>query len=166
MEYIIERARLGDEGTLAFIQTESWKAGFKDILPPETLERYTTQLDKATAMYRRMLERNVEYGYLLKVEGEPHCIAVWSATRETDMPGYAELICIHSLQSRWRKGYGTKMMERVLADIAQAGYEKVMLWVFEENARARGFYETLGFAPNGRVKTGFEAAEVCYEKTL
>ena len=31
-EYTIERAKLGDEEELAYIQTESWKAGFKDIL--------------------------------------------------------------------------------------------------------------------------------------
>ena len=32
MEYTIERVKLGDEAVLAFIMTESWKAGFKDIL--------------------------------------------------------------------------------------------------------------------------------------
>ena len=61
------------------------------------------------------------------VEGTPHCIAWWDATRENDMPGYAELICIHSLQNLWRKGYGSKMMDAVLRGIAAAGYTKVML---------------------------------------
>ena len=55
MEYTIERAKLGDEGTLAYIQTESWKAGFREILDEQTLQR-CTQLDRATAMYRRLLE--------------------------------------------------------------------------------------------------------------
>ena len=53
MEYTIERVKLGDEATLAYIQTESWKAGFKDILDPDTLQR-CTRVDKATAMYRRL----------------------------------------------------------------------------------------------------------------
>ena len=39
MEYTIERVKLGDEATLAYIQTESWKAGFKDILNAEILQR-------------------------------------------------------------------------------------------------------------------------------
>ena len=91
MEYSIERVKLGDEATLAFIQTESWKAGFKDILNPDTLLR-CTQVDKATTMYRRLLEQNIGNGYLLKVEGKPHCIAWWDATREKDMPGYADQI--------------------------------------------------------------------------
>lgn len=165
MDYRIERVKLGDEAILAFIQTESWKEGFKDILSADTLQRYT-QMDKATEMYRHLLEHNIGNGYLLKIEANPHCIAWWAATRENDMPNYAELICIHSLQNQWRKGYGRKMMETVLYDIKKAGYSKVMLWVFEDNTRARRFYESLGFTANGKVKKDLEAAEVCYEKTL
>lgn len=165
MEYTIERAKLGDEETLAYIQTESWKAGFRGILDEQTLQR-CTQLEKATAMYRRLLEVGIGNGYLLRVEGSPHCIAWWDATREKDMPGYAELICIHSLQNRWRMGYGSRMMETVLRDAAAAGYKKIMLWVFEENTRARRFYEANGFASNGRTQSGLGAVEACYERTL
>lgn len=165
MAYTIDRVQPGDEAALAYIQTESWKAGFKDILTPETLTKYT-QIEKATAMYRHLLANHIGNGYLLKVDGAPHCIAYWSATREEDMPGYAELICIHSLQGHWRMGYGCKMMEVVLQDIAAAGYSKVMLWVFEENARARRFYEALGFRVTGKKKQDLEAAEICYEKVF
>ena len=59
----------------------------------DILKKYT-QMDKATAMYRRMLEQNIGNGYLLKVEGYPHCIAWWDATLEKDMPDSAELICM------------------------------------------------------------------------
>lgn len=165
MAYTIERVKLGDEAALAYIQTESWKAAFKDIFAEDALERYT-QIDEATAMYRDLLARNVGNGYLMKVEGEPHCIAWWDAAREDDIPGCAELICLHSLQDKWRQGYGSKMMDVVLHDIKQAGYAKVVLWVFEDNARARVFYEAFGFAANGQVKADMEAAEVCYEKSL
>ena len=37
------------------------------------------------------------------------------------------------------------MMERILGDIKSAGYPEVVLWVFDNNARAIGFYEALGF---------------------
>lgn len=163
--YTIERVKPGDEAALAYIQTESWKAGFKDILSPDTLQR-CTRLDKATAMYRRLLEQHIGHGYLLHADGRPHCIAWWDATREQDMPGYAELICIHSLPDRWRQGYGSKMMDAVLHDMAAAGYARVMLWVFEENTRARRFYEAHGFATVGKVKPNVEPTEILYEKLL
>ena len=165
MEYTIERVKLGDEATLAYIQTESWKAGFKDILSADVLEK-CTQIDKATAMYRRLLDQNVGNGYLLKVEEKPNCIAWWDATREKDMPGYAELICIHSLRDQWGKGYGSKMMNTVLQDITIAGYSKVMLWVFADNTRARNFYEAHGFTTKGKIKPDCEPTEICYEKCL
>lgn len=165
MEYTIERVKLGDEAVLAYIQTESWKAGFKDILSADVLQK-CTQIDKATAMYRRLLEQNIGNGYLLKVGGEAHCIAWWDATRENDMPGYAELICIHSLQDKWRKGYGSKMMNAVLQDISAAGFSKVMLWVFENNTRARRFYEAHGFTTSGKIKPDNKPIEICYEKNL
>ena len=56
------------------------------------------------------------------------------------------------------------MMEAVLQDMADAGYSKVMLWVSEQNKRARGFYETLGFTINGRENPNIEPKEICYEK--
>lgn len=165
MDYTIRRVIAGDEAVLAYIQTESWKAAFRDILPEDTLRR-CTEPGKATQMYRRLLEQQVGNGYLLEVEGQPHGIAWWDAARERDLAGYGELICIHSLPGRWRQGYGSRMMERVLADMKAAGYRKVMLWVFADNLRARKFYEAHGFWTEGRQNPGIEPVEICYEKNL
>ena len=165
MEYMIRRVRPGDEEILAYIQTESWKAGFSCILDDKTLDRYT-QLDKVTQMYSHLLASQIGNGYLLFADGAPHYIAWWDFSRDKDMPGYAELICIHSLQERWRNGYGRAMMSEILKDVAKAGYAKIMLWVYAENQMARAFYESLGFIANGKQKNELGAMEVCYEKAL
>lgn len=159
--YFIRRACAGDEHALAYIQTESWKAAFKGILSDEDLER-STNIDKATAMYKRLLEENMGNGYILEVSGKPHAIAYWDKTRENDMEGFAELICIHSLPDNWRKGYGSLLMDRVLEDVAAAGYKKVMLWVFDENTRARRFYEAKGFKKGAKQKEIRGTIEVMY----
>lgn len=165
MEYLIREVKGGDETDLSYIQTESWKAAFKNILSEEVLQK-TTDITRATAMYKRLLDENVGNGYILEVDGKPHCIAWWDRARDEDMPDYAELICIHSLQDKWRKGYGTKMMNKVLKDIKAAGYGKVMLWVFTDNSRGRRFYETNGFVTHGKVKPCFGTQEICYERNL
>lgn len=162
---MIRKVEKGDERTLAYIQTESWKAAFRGIIPDDLLSGYT-DLDRATEMYRKLLDAGIGHGYLLEADGTPHCIAYWDASRETDMPGYAELICIHSLQNRWHQGYGSKMMDRVLRDVREAGYSKIMLWVFEKNHRAIGFYEANGFSNSGRTKPAFDTTEVMYVKAL
>lgn len=165
MEYLIRKVQNGDETNLSYIQTESWKAAFKNILSEEIL-RKSTDITRATAMYKRLIDENIGNGYILEIDGKPHCIAWWDRARDEDMHDYAELICIHSLQDKWRKGYGTKMMNKVLKDIKSAGYNKVMLWVFTENNGARRFYEANGFVTHGKVKPCFETQEICYERNL
>lgn len=163
-DWEISQGQPGDEDSFALIQTESWKAAFRDILTPEVLEN-ATQLPKAVSMYRRLLEQHIGHGYLLRVDGQPHCIAWWDKSRDGADFG-AELICIHSLPGNWRKGYGSRMMETVLGDMKAAGFTRATLWVFQENRRARQFYEAHGFSPNGMSKGGFDATEICYEKAL
>ena len=165
MDFGIRRVEQGDALTLASIQTSSWKTAFRGIIADNDLERLTN-LDRATAMYHRLLAEEKGNGYIGEVDGKAHCIAYWDSSRDADMPQYAEIICIHSLPDNWRKGFGTQMMNRVLSDIAQSGFEKVMLWVFAENARARAFYEANGFHPTDRMKPALGTMEICYEKAL
>ena len=159
----IRPASAGDEARLAYIQTESWKAAFASIVPEDLLAK-ATDLEHATAMYRRLLASGKGHGYILELDGKPHCIAWWDATREKDMPGFAELICIHSLRENWRKGCGKMMMERILGDMERAGYAKIMLWVFEDNVRAIRFYEALGFVASGKKQPALGAVEEMYIK--
>ena len=165
MDYFIRKVQQGDELNLAYIQIESWKAAFQDILSAEILQQ-ATDLTHATAMYKQLLDENIGNGYILEVNSQPHCIAWWGKARDNDMSDYAELICIHSLQDNWRKGCGTQMMNRIMDDIKAAGYDKVMLWVFTNNVRARKFYESCGFVTYGKVKPCFETEEICYERKL
>lgn len=154
----------GDEKILAHIQTQSWKAAFGEILSPETLAR-CTDVSQAEEMYRHVLLHQLADMTIELVDGQPHAIAAWSRSREMRTDA-AELICLHSLKSGWRQGYGSVLMEHVLAEMAAAGYGEAVLWVFEENLPARRFYEKHGFVPAGERKDSFGAAELLYHKKL
>lgn len=104
-------------------------------------------------MYARLLAEQQGNGYILELDGKPHCVAWWDAARKEDMPGAAELrctICAGKLAPR----RGSRMMERVLADVKAAGYTKLLLWVFTDNVRAIRFYEAQGFTFGGRKQPG------------
>lgn len=161
----LKKAHKGDEKILAYIQTESWKAAFSEILPPEELTRYT-ELQKTEEMYKRVLEKGQVQMLIEFVDGTPHGIAAWSQNRQDANPRSAELICIHSLQDKWRRCYGSVMMQHLLAEMKQAGYTEVILWVFEANLRARNFYEKHGFILTDRKKQDFGPTEVMYRKIL
>ena len=155
----------GDEQVLAHIQTESWKAAFADILPPEELDRCTDP-DKTTQMYRNVLADHFCHNAILYVDGNPHCIAAWGKNRSNMGATVGELICIHSLQDNWAKGYGSAMMAYVLDSLRQEQYKSVILWVFEDNQRARRFYEKHGFEPTGQQKEPNGITEIMYRKNF
>lgn len=161
----IRKVKNGDEKILAYIQTESWKSAFNTILSKEDLEKYTN-IDKAIEMYNKLLSENIGNGYILSINDVPHCIAYWDKARDEEMKGYSEIICIHSLFSNWGKGYGSMMMEYILREIKTAGFNKVMLWVFEENNRARKFYENHGFILTEKSKKFCDSIEVMYCRDL
>ncbi|MCH5198528.1 MAG: GNAT family N-acetyltransferase [Oscillospiraceae bacterium] len=165
MRVFIRKVQPGDEAALAYIQTQSWKSAFSDILDKDTLNR-CTDINRTTNMYKKLLEENIGNGYILTLDDRPHCIAWWDAARDPGQKGKAELICIHSLPNNRQKGYGSMMMDRVLEDIKTSGYPEVVLWVFCDNIRARKFYEAKGFYATELLKQELGAQEICYSKTL
>lgn len=66
MDCLIRKAQSGDESDLAYIQTESWKAAFHNILSDEILQK-TTQMNRVTKMYKRSLDEGDGNGYILEV---------------------------------------------------------------------------------------------------
>ncbi|MGG7057881.1 GNAT family N-acetyltransferase [Clostridium nigeriense] len=161
----IRKVEVSDANVLAYIQTESWKSSFNKILSKEDLDKYTN-LDKAIELYNMLLSKNIGNGFIMAIDDNPHCIAYWDKARDEEMEGYSEIICIHSLCDNWGKGYGTAMMDYILKDIKNAGFSKVMLWVFKENSRARKFYENHGFVLTDKSKNFSGAIEVMYCKDL
>ena len=161
----IRRVKPGDENRLAYVQTESWREAFQEILPADILSK-CTEVKRAAEMYKELLAENIGNGYILELDGKPHCIAWWDAAREKDMAGVAELICIHSLKDNWRKGYGKMMMKQILDDVKSAGYSKIMLWVFDDNVRAIRFYEAHGFVASGKKQPALGAIEEMYIKEI
>lgn len=161
----IREAVPGDEKVLAFIQTQSWKAAFRDIIPADTLARLT-DCQKAEEMYTRVLENPEIRVGLESVDGSPHGITVWSRNRYGLGDDTAELICIHSLPGGWGRGFGSLMLERALGEMTRTGFTRVILWVFGANHRARRFYEKHGFSLTGQAQTAYGAEEVMYQKQL
>lgn len=154
-----------DVQAVSRIQIESWWSAFADILTTQTLEEHLKE-DAIEQMYRHVLADERFHGLLLTLDGQPHAMAFWSAARGEQTPGLAELICIHILKENWGKGYGSQLMERALAEMKAAGYREVLLWVFEQNLRARRFYEKFGFSLSGQQQNNLGANEIQYRKAL
>lgn len=162
---VIRHAVPGDETALAEIQAEAWEAAFSGILPDEKLKSHLDK-QRIAQMYHYVLNETSAHGSLLLIDSQPHCMAFWDSYRGENHPDWAELICIHSRKGNWGRGYGSMMMEHILQEIKSAGFKQVGLWVFEQNIRARRFYEKHGFILTQERKNSFGADEVLYLKSL
>ena len=61
----------------------------------------------------------------------------------------AELYALYVHPAWWSTGTGRALMDQVLTRVSAAGYRGIALWVLQDNARARRFYERAGFEPDG-----------------
>ena len=84
-------------------------------------------------------------------------------------PRCAELYALYVTPAWWSTGTGRDLMCRVLDETQAGGYPRIVLWVLEQNARARRFYERSGFRLDGRSFVPDwlgGVTEVCYTRDL
>jgi ribosomal protein S18 acetylase RimI-like enzyme len=189
----IRAGSVADAAQVAAVQRESWFAAYADIIAPEVIDRVTLPDDGArvrqsfrTRPGQRMLLATdpdatdpgatgpaggevvgyASYGPETDVLNAP-----WPHPLTADGAGgrVAELYALYVRPSSWSTGTGRALMERVLARTGAAGYQAIVLWVLQDNQRARRFYERAGFAPDGaaNVLTGLGGVlEIRYRRPL
>jgi ribosomal protein S18 acetylase RimI-like enzyme len=86
-----------------------------------------------------------------------------------DQRGQGELYALYVDPAAWSTGAGRALIERAEEELAWS-YEEAILWVLEDNPRARRFYERAGWQPDGRrrieERLGVSSREVRYSKRL
>lgn len=61
---------------------------------------------------------------------------------------------------RWAEGIGRTLHDAAVAHLSAVGYRRSTLWVLEGNARARSWYERLGWRATGERKCVHEPAGI------
>lgn len=165
MEILIRNAEMRDVRDFAYILCESWKAAYKDIITPEELDK-KTNIDERIQSLEKVICEGANNFYIAFDGTVPCGIVIFGNSRDEDMNGYAEIIAIYTLENYWGKGIGEKLIKFTLSEIENQGFNKVFLWAFEQNTRARRFYEKQGFIFDGSYKESrfAKAKEVRYQR--
>jgi GNAT superfamily N-acetyltransferase len=91
-----------------------------------------------------------------------------SRDADTDPQLTGEVQAVYLLPEYWGQGVGQLLMDAGLRRLAESGYREYVLWVLATNDRARRFYETGGWRPDGATKTddsrGLPLTEVRYRR--
>jgi ribosomal protein S18 acetylase RimI-like enzyme len=157
---VIRRGTLDDALGVARVQVETWQATYAHVLPPERLQ--------ALSVEERAVQWRTNPPIVAEVDGEVVGFVSVGASRDADADG--ELYAIYVLPKHWSTGAGRALMEAGEAALRGLRHHDVVLWVLEDNPRARRFYERAGWATDGAVRNieifGDQVPEVRYRKRL
>jgi ribosomal protein S18 acetylase RimI-like enzyme len=64
----------------------------------------------------------------------------------------AEMPTLYVHPAHWRSGLGTALCEAGVRRARTLGFVELVLWVLDINERARHFYASVGFRPDGAAK--------------
>lgn len=117
----------------------SWKFAYRDIIPMEWIE--SRPKDKWGGNITENGRTEIGAFERDRIVGT----ASFGASRWEKFREYGEIVTIYLLPEYIGKGVGSALMERCISELKAQGYSRILLWVLEENTRARRFYEKHGF---------------------
>lgn len=132
--------QLDDRLAISKVYEESWKYAYQGIVPQNYLNsipkgQWASHIEQADRKSLLMLEDGIIIG-----------TSCFGKSRMEEMNGFGEIISLYFLPDYIGKGYGRFLLQVVVSELKKMGFDKVFLWVLEENRNARYFYEKCGFA--------------------
>jgi ribosomal protein S18 acetylase RimI-like enzyme len=176
MTHEIRAATREDADAITDVQVASWRAGYAHVLPESLL--YADDFDAV----RRTFWTNWRFaaGHRIAVavdrSVDPQQIVGFSSygperERARGFTGRGEIWGLYVHPDAWGGGAATELMMYTELRLRAEGFESAVLWVLEDNPRARAFYEKFGWAASG-IAADFHgdgevtAPEVEYRKEL
>jgi ribosomal protein S18 acetylase RimI-like enzyme len=157
---VIRPGTAADAEGVALVQVETWQAAYAHVLPHEQLQAFS--VERPTEQWRAYPP------IVAEVDGEVVGFVSVGASRDDDADG--ELYAIYVHPDHWGTGVGRALMEAGEAELRRLGHRDVVLWVLDDNPRARRFYERAEWATDGATRGieifGAEVPEVRYRKLL
>ena len=156
--------RLGtpdDAEGVARVHVETWQAAYAHALPQAQLQALS--MEEAVERSRRRPPT-----FVAERDGEILGFVSVGASRDPGTDG--ELFAIYVHPQHWGTGAGRALIEAGEGELLRLGHHDAVLWVLDDNPRARRFYELAGWSPDGAAREihvfGFDVPEVRYAKRL
>ena len=138
-----------DAGSAGRVHCASWRAAYRGILPDSFLDGLDERdfVARRRADLARIRPGDRRGAWVAEAAGFVRGFAVAGPARDDDLPTRTGEVYAIYLEPAWfGRGIGRPLMERALAHLRSAGFDRCAVWVFAENARARRFYEAAGLS--------------------
>jgi ribosomal protein S18 acetylase RimI-like enzyme len=161
----VRRARIDDARAIADVHARTWQGAYEHVFGAERLAGMS--LPARLAQWERILAAGQSDVFVATNDG---IVGFVSTGDSRDADAEAELYAIYVLPGAWGSGAGAALMCAGLAAMRARASGAAVLWVLEDNPRARRFYEREGWALDGERKEdeylGIRVAEVRYRIAL
>jgi len=152
-----------DAHGIARVHVRSWQAGYRGLMPDELLDGLS--VDQRRGNWEEILAgRGEVVGFTLVAAEADEVVGFCSAatpSRDADAaPGTAEIPALYVDPSHGRSGSGALLLDAMFDALRRDGWQRVELWVFTDNVRARAFYLAVGLSPDGAEKHDDGALQV------
>jgi GNAT superfamily N-acetyltransferase len=166
---VVRRAVPGDAHDVARMHIRSWQSAYRGLLAQDYLDGL-----EPTAWATRYTFGRMGFGLpatQLAVDGSAvRGLVTTGLCRDDDLANFGELLAIYVDPDHQRTGVGRLLMAAGRTRLRRVGVETAALWVLDDNARARRFYERDGWRCDGTRRTstygGVPVAEVRYRCSL
>ncbi|MFI6102352.1 GNAT family N-acetyltransferase [Lentzea sp. NPDC051213] len=140
----IRLAVASDASAVASVHVRSWQSAYRGLIPDSVLDNLS--VEARTAGWEEYIASGSVWVGLAPASGEIVGFAFAGESRDDDAP--FELYTIYLLPSAWGSGLALELVAAAIGD-----EKDVIVWVLDGNARARRFYERLGFRVDGATRT-------------
>ena len=149
MAATIRRAERRDIVGFVTMKNEAWRWAYAGILPAEHLA--SLAVDQQVRGWRETFEHDTDPGVAIALDGDRIVgVVSWGPTRDDDVPdATGEIGMLYVSPDHVGTGLGRRLLELALGNLGRAGFARATLWVLEANERGRGFYEHMGWRPDG-----------------
>ena len=140
----VRRARPEDAAGIAVVHIRTWQAAYEHVFGAERLGGLDPER-RRLGWERALAEREQHQEDVFVAEQDGTIVAFASTGPAGDEPGDGELYAIYALPEAWGSGAGPALMGEALNALRGRGFAEAILWVLEDNPRARRFYEREGW---------------------
>lgn len=150
----------------------AWRGAYAHIFAAEKLARLADEVERSAAFWRRVIATGDRHVVVAERCERVVGFANFGRTLDDDVDEHrvGQLIAINVVPEAWGAGAGRALMNEVLAGLRRDAFEEAILWVVEDNPRARTFYEHSGWRTDGAAKNdtllGTTVREVRYRRAL
>jgi GNAT superfamily N-acetyltransferase len=139
----IRRAAVSDALAIADVKSESWRVSYREIVPRSVLDSMNAESVRRNWLGVREAEL-VDCGLVLDAGTALLGYSLFGAAIDATHGFTGQLYEIYLRPSAVGQGFGAALFKAAGRLLCDAGYDTMIVWVFEANATARRFYERLG----------------------